>query len=432
VLLALTSCASIVGIGDVPGGDSSTGPGLHVDGGSSHHDSGFVIPGRDSSQPGFDTSRPGIDSSQPGFDVTQPGQDTGVASGDGGLGYAASNIGAKTFDPTVTGPLTLRGDNCRVYTEYPDPEGITCDSGQNPPQDVFAVDLPDGAGKAVIYVFTYVFIDNMSALQVTGPYPLIIVALGSVDIAGSIDASADVFDQYTPVIPGERLTGPGVGAFNNGGPQGGGGGSFCGIGGTGAMGQGAAAGKSAPGMAYGSATLVPLWGGSPGGGANIGGADQVNGNGGGAIQISAMMNITLEATGYISVNGSGGVSGGDQSGAGGGSGGAILLEAPTVTVKGILEANGGEGSDNNMDGEAPPSDGGVAKEPGDEGGRGSGGSQINGGPGQMATGAGGGEVGYGAGGGGAGRIRINATHATLEGDITPSLGSACATQGPLP
>ncbi len=350
----------------------------------------------------------------------------------GALGYLASNLGTRTFSPSTTGPLTLTDDDCRIFTDWPDPPGLACASGQNPPTSVMAIDLPNGAGIAVVWVFTYVSIDSTSSLTVSGPNPLILVALGSVDIAGSIDASADVYDPDTDAIPGARLDGSGVGGFNNGGPQGGGGGSFCGLGGVGASGTGAIASDSAPGMAYGSANLIPLWGGSAGGGATVTSADQVNGNGGGAIQISAAGTMTLETTGYITVNGSGGVSLGDETGTGGGSGGAILLEAPTVTVDGILEANGGEGSDPNYDGVAAPDDGGVATEPGCEGGSGSQGTRVAGGGGQMAVGGGGVSAGYGGGGGGAGRIRINGTQVSVTGTVSPALGSVCASQGSLP
>jgi hypothetical protein len=404
-------CAGLVGITDVPGGDGGL---LMFDGTSG---------GGDRSVPGRDGSQPGIDGSHPGSDGSQPGSDGGGLA----LTYPPSNVGGMKFSAENTGPLVMTGDNCTIYTTYPDPPGLSCDSGMNPPQDIFGVTLPNGAGTAVVYVFTYVDIDSMSSLMVAGPNPLIIVALGSVDLRGNIDASADRFDPNAPAVPGERVSGPGLGMFNNGGPQGGGGGSFCGTGGLGATGSGALAGDSNPGAAYGTSNLIPLWGGSPGGGANTQSLDgNANGNGGGAIQISAAMSLTIESGAFITVNGSGGVSAGDESGEGGGSGGAILLEAPSVTIAGVLEANGGEGSDPNMDGASPPDDGGVATEPGCVGGNGGAAGQVNGASGGPGNG------GYGGGGGAAGWIRINSGSTTVTGTVSPSLGSSCGIKGPLP
>jgi hypothetical protein len=430
---AFVGCAGIVGIGDLPGTDGNggeTSSGTRPGGGSSSGGSSNV---QQTGTSGFDASTPGFDAPGPGSDGSSSGSDATAPTGDaGGLGYFASNLGAMTFDPSVTGPLTLSGDNCQIFTEV-DPPGLSCDSGQNPPNDYFMVDLGGGAGTAIVWVFTYISIDDQSQLTVGGSLPLILVSLASVDIAGQVDASADRYDPDVPAIPGARLNGPGLGGYSNGGPQGGGGGSFCGLGGTGAMGSGAIAKDSAPGTAYGSADLIPLWGGSPGGGANTGDADQANGNGGGVLQISAAKSITLDSAGYITVNGSGGVSPGDESGEGGGSGGGILLEAPTVTIRGILEANGGEGSDPNSDGADPPDDAGVAVEPGCAGGQGSAGHQINGGNGNSTSGAGGESAGFGGGGGGAGRIRINATTFTMPGGtISPSVGTSCFSQGALP
>jgi hypothetical protein len=407
----MAGCAGLVGIGDVPGGDGGVTQGKDggivppVDGGILH---------RDGSISGFDHTSPGIDAPVP------PPVDGGSP-----LTYQPSNIGAMQLSGQNTGPLTLTGDNCTVYTDYPGAPGIGCESGQNPPDDVFGVTLPNGGGQAVLYVFTYISIDSESSLSVQGPFPLIMVALGSVDIRGTIDVSADKYDPDANAIPGEHLTGmlPG---FNNGGPQGGGGGSFCGLGGTGALGPGGTASMSAPGATYGNAALIPLLGGEPGGGAGSQSLDGLaNGYGGGALQISAAMNINVEANAYINANGSGGVSQGDESGEGAGSGGAILLEAPTITIAGILEANGGEGSDNNMDGATPPTDAGVATEPSCVGGNGGAGTSVNG--------ANGGPTGdgYGGGGGGVGWIRLNGNTITITGTVSPSLATSCASKGGL-
>lgn len=294
-------CAGIVGITDVPGGDGGALPGF---------DSGF-----DGSRPHLDGSPPGTDGGHPGTDGSQPGTDSSQPRSDGGgspLTFAPSNVGGMSFSAAGLGPLTLNGgDNCAVFTDYPSQPIISCSAPLNPSMEVFGVNMPGGAGEAIIYVFTDVSIGAGSILDIQGPLPVIIVALGSVDIAGAIDASADQFGSVGAVgIPGARLTGPGIGGFNaQMGPQGGGGGSFCGLGGQGAIGTtGTVQSESMPGASYGTANLIPLWGGSAGGGASTQtGSVTANGYGGGAIQISAAGQITVESGGYISVNGSGGV-----------------------------------------------------------------------------------------------------------------------------
>jgi hypothetical protein len=420
LLLAFVSagCAGLVGIDDVPGGDAGLGF-QQLDGGRILLPDGAIV-----SVDAFIAPPPDGGTIVPDATTHVPDATTHVPDGGTGspLTYQPSNIGSLTFDPSITGPLTLNDDSCFISTED---EGISCGSGQNPPMDMFTVTMP-GGGQAVVFAFTYISIDADSTLNVRGTLPAIIVALGALDLKGTIDVSADNYDSDSDinVIPGSLETGTGAGAFgNNGGPQGGGGGSFCGTGGYGAPG---ATGGFAPGAAYGNANLSPLLGGSAGGGISAGGADQSNGHGGGTIQISAAGTIQVESGAVINANGSGGVSQGNEQGLGGGSGGSILLEAPTVTIAGLLEANGGEGSDDMYDGADPPVDGGAATTPGCFGGPGSAGGQINGGNGQMTSGN------YGGGGGGAGRIRINGTNVTITGAVTPTVASGCTSQGALP
>lgn len=419
LLSAGVRCASIVGIKDVPPGDggvAAAGDGAHGGPG----DAG-VQPSDAAARP--DRTTPASDASAPGVDA--PGPTTDAGSPDGAIPYAASNLGRVAFDPSITGPLVIHGSqNCVIDTSYPDPLAVGCTGGDPQPGDFFSVNLAGGAGQATIYVFTSVLIEAGGSLTVQGPNPLILVVLGSVDIRGSIDASADRADPNATAMLGGHATGAGVGGFSSGGPAGGGGGSYCGTGGHGAGTSGAA---SAPGATYGSASLVPLLGGSAGGGANTNGAaGDFNGNGGGALQISATGTITVEPGAFITASGSGAASSSTPSGEGGGSGGAILLEAPTVTVAGLLEANGGQGSDPQYSGANPPDDGGVASNAGCAGGSGSAGAALGGGDGQTTA------NGYGGGGGGAGRIRINAAHVSVTGTLSPPLGSGCATQATLP
>jgi hypothetical protein len=421
---ATAGCAGLVGITDVPAGDAGVvvpaldGGLVRLPDGRITGLDGFIAPpGPDGTLPRPDGTAPNIDGAT-APDGTVMGPDTGPGPS---LTYQPSNTGSLTFNASTTGPLTLNADNCVIST---DNVTISCASGQNPSMDMATVTLPSGGGQAVVFTFTYISIDADSALQIQGTLPGILVALGSLDLQGSIDVSADNYDSDSDinVIPGARSTGAGVGGFgNSGGPQGGGGGSFCGTGGHGAPGTTG----FAPGATYGNATLVPLVGGSAGGGASSGGADAFsNGQGGGALQISAGGTLTVHAGAWITVNGSGGISQGNEQGEGGGSGGSILLEAPTVEIDGVLEANGGEGSDENSDGLSSPIDGGVATRSMCLGGNGSVGAMPNGSAGSANA------MGYGGGGGGAGWIRINGTNVTVT--VTPSVGSGCASQGTLP
>ena len=187
---------------------------------------------------------------------------------------------------------------------------------------------------------------------------------------------------------------------------------------------------------YGNQALIPVLGGSAGGGVQVAHA------GGGALQIVAGTSIRISSFGSISAPGLGGGGECDQNGQpGGGSGGAILLEAPTVTITGKLAANGGGGTSQFMNGASgsaddQPAPGGVGATD-SVGGAGSAGAIVNGGNGAGTASLSGGCTpgGLAGGGGGAGRIRINtATGSATIGAtaiVSPSLTTSCATQGQI-
>ncbi|MCH8152594.1 MAG: hypothetical protein IH830_09515 [Planctomycetes bacterium] len=198
-------------------------------------------------------------------------------------------------------------------------------------------------------VFQYTTIDIPAGVTVTfhnhlkGP-PVIWLATGDVTIAGDVvlDGANGCFgagcSYATPGpggfsggigSPGGRSAGfgPGGGGFN--GLSGGGGGY-----GTGGQGQG--------GVIYGTATIVPLIGGS-GGGWGVAGGLRSGGAGGGAILIASSGNIFLDSFGGIFATG------GDAAccnEAGGGSGGGIRLITNTISGSGMLRALGGTGGVN--------------------------------------------------------------------------------------
>jgi hypothetical protein len=185
-------------------------------------------------------------------------------------------------------------------------------------------------------------------------------------------------------------------------------------------------------MPYGPPELVPLMGGSSGGATDM--FSDTN-HGGGAIELVSGTSVTIGADGVINMGGGRG-----RYAMGGGSGGGILLEAPTVTVRGVLAANGGgggtrnyggmtaqDGQPNNIAAHGDGFDSGSGKS---SGGFGSAGNMINGGAGSPSTND------YSGGGGGAGRIRINTgcggvLNLNSSGLLTPDQTTACYSAGML-
>lgn len=259
------------------------------------------------------------------------------------------------------------------------------------PEMTFDVAQTSGGGPSVdILRFASFMLNVGNTFSLIGDDPVIIAVDGNATVAGTIDASstptavgAGANWNCTPAPTGGQGT-PGTGACATGSGGGGGGGYGTAGGAGGAFGGSGLQGSG--GAAHGGATLIPLFGGCPGGlGSSTLGAP---GQGGGAVEISASGTITI--TGTVRANGGTGGLGCSTvgGGGGGGSGGAILIEAPIVTTTGAtLTAYGGTGGS-----------GGTAG-----GGAGSTSSASTGAVGTAATGTGGG----GGGGGGYGRVRIN-------------------------
>jgi hypothetical protein len=275
------------------------------------------------------------------------------------------------------------------------------------------VTMSDGS-LASLAVVKSLLVERTYTFGIGGTRPTIIVALETVDIQGPVvvtPGSSGGF--YSGSAPG-----PGAGATDASGAAGG---SYCGVGGP--------AGSALGGGAYGTPALDPLIGGSTGGGGG-------RGLGGGALQIIAGKSIIVRALGSISVGGGGGS--GRVNNAAGGSGGALLLEAPSVTILGKVAANGGGGGGHATDGASGAASdhaarGGAGDADGTHGAGGDGSAltMIDGSPGQPRNATT--SVTPGMGGGGAGRIRINTAtgSATVSGVVSPSLTTACATQGVL-
>jgi hypothetical protein len=128
---------------------------------------------------------------------------------------------------------------------------------------------------------------------------------------------------------------------------------------------------------------------------------------------------------------------GNSFGVGGGSGGAILLEAPTVTVRGVLAANGAGGSGfygDQQDGlpSDQPAVGARQDTLGRRAGQGAAGAIAQGGNAQLPTNS----LSAGGGGGGAGRIRINTgcggtLTVSASSVVSPAESTGCFTKGGL-
>jgi hypothetical protein len=189
------------------------------------------------------------------------------------------------------------------------------------------------------------------SVQVTGDAPLVVVASGAVVMASTAGINAAA-SSTTPGPGGNALCSmAGAGSNTSGATAaGGGGGNF---------GGGASASMGPAGSTYG-VLITDFCGGARGGDGFNGNVTDVSckgkglgGAGGGAIQISSAVSITLH--GSIDVGGGGGNGGcnhanpppvlgsSSSDGGGGGSGGEIFLEAPIVTVDGTFSANGGGG-----------------------------------------------------------------------------------------
>jgi hypothetical protein len=260
------------------------------------------------------------------------------------------------------------------------------------------------------------------ALRATGSRPLVLIATDSIiALSGVIDvgshrlssgiagagAGAGANPAACEDAPGRRPLSGGGGA----------GGSFAGRGGGGAPSASANSAGGAPGSV---STVTDLRGGCPGedGDGSDGGA---GGPGGGAVLMIAGSHIIIG--GEINAAGEGGGGGTQKTsgGGGGGAGGMIALDAPTVTVIGLLLANGGGGAEGSGESVAgaqgsdsvgvnAASGGSAQVANGGDGGNGSAGVAAGAGsPGAAGTIQSGLLGGGGGGGGGAGFVTVPRT-----------------------
>jgi hypothetical protein len=365
----------------------------------------------------------------------------GAADGPGTgptLGFTPSNVDLQGIDTSHLPDIDVMTTDCTIDGDCS--AGISCASSATVIKSI--MQSANDVTICVYYVSSFK-VESSAVLKALGNNPIAIVSLGTIDVEGQMLFAGQGSTPTAGGGSGGGGNGSG-GPSNNGGGQaistadangqaGSGGGGYCGAGGTG--GGGSMAPGLAGGITWGAPTIVPFAAGASGGGSY----SATGGAGGGALQLVAKTSITIGPGASINAGGGGGgvfdtVTVGWVGSAGGGSGGSLLLESPTVTVAGVLAANGGAGSAGAVSGsqtkagqdatanatEASGGTGGIS------GGQGSAAATINGGSGATSTDEGPG------GGGAAGRIRINTLtgKATLLGTISPSLG-ICATEGKI-
>ncbi|HEY2747147.1 MAG TPA: hypothetical protein VGL86_21135 [Polyangia bacterium] len=375
-------------------------------------------------------------------DTRSGGDDAGIGGDDGSVDLAPSSTGDMGgFLPSHVPPGTVNTDAADL------PLGITAIdtsaltiNGASPPVGVVFQAVPSQDGWAELLIGGWTVDQNV---KVTGTRALIVVAARKVDVMATIDGSAD----HLTGGPGATTAGKGGDGTSTGDNDSGGGGG--GFGSTGAQGGDSTGGPAggAAGSSYGD-TRTYFGGGSSGGmggGATGCGATEMTkgrgGAGGGAIQISSVIEVVDEATGGIDVAGGGGTRGcGSLASAagGGGSGGLVFLEAPSVTVLGKIAANGGGGGgagSGNGNNDGSDGDNGALSATAANGGQAGGGgflSSSNGGDGgKGATGGSGAARGAnqengGGAGGGVGRVWLRTPTGT-----TPVIGGA-ALMSPAP
>lgn len=284
--------------------------------------------------------------------LTDLGTFTDVVEGSGG-----SSIG---LDPTA---FTALGAFDPIADVMIDTDTLTISGGFSGSGTTVSADIGYGSFDIAVFTFTDFDLDSGITLTATGSRPLALLSQSDITIDGVIDVSAPgVLDPFgfrisrdagpgggrggglSAPIDGEAAAGAPVTAgiqgfgrnFGNN-DHGGGGGGFGGNGGQGFDGTSTTVDNR--GYAYGDLSIA-IQGGSGGAAGNISGV--VNGGGGGGgVELGAVGSATI--SGSILAMGADSEHGSGKSG-GGGAGGGILVHAFDVSVSGVLNADGGNGS----------------------------------------------------------------------------------------
>lgn len=261
---------------------------------------------------------------------------------------------------------------------------------------------------------TSVSIATDQRLRAIGSRPLVLLATGTFTVDGTIDVRAGAGANPSACGTPDAATGQ----------QGGAGGSRQGRGGNG----GAAVSGTGPSAAQGSATLAFRGGCRGAGGAGT--SPGTGGSGGGAVYLIAP---TLTIRGTLDASGDGGgpgtVGGG---GGGGGSGGFVGLDAPTIMVaagarifangggggEGATPKKAGTGGSRSVGPSSAASGGAGGAKHGGDGGTGSSGTAIDGGGGGAGGNCARNGASGGGGGGGSGFVYVYPAR-SLGGSVAP-------------
>ena len=292
------------------------------------------------------------------------------------LGCMPQSPGARCFevDPSngvgitsaagLTTNITISGGTATFNTDSGAISGVlTRAAGVGVNADIAFELRTTGTQPIGVWTFHRLGLTTGATIRFTGARSAVFVSGTDAAIAGTIDGSGGC-NGADPMCagPGAGLGGNtlaatgcgpggiGVSASTGTSDGGGGGGGGRGAGGGGGMG-GADGTAGLAGSACVSSLAEPLVGGAGGGTGADGAAPPCKGGGGGgALQITAVDEITVSGT--ITMGGSGGEGGRPDpmlvnagAGCGGGAGGSILLEALAVTIgnTGVIAANGGGG-----------------------------------------------------------------------------------------
>jgi hypothetical protein len=244
--------------------------------------------------------------------------------------FNSGSTGADSaFSPTTTTTLALPPSGVFNYTTVNIPAGVTVRytrNAANTPVTVLASSDVTIAGT----------IDVSGAPGGGGSSQTILTPNGGRGGPGGFDGGSG--SNGIASTTGGTGLGPGGGAGGVSGVNNAAGGGFGTVGFNGCVGPGG-------GPAYGTATLLPLIGGSGGGGGSSGFGQTGGGagGGGGAVLIASSGTITLTGT-ILATGGTGGPTAGGPEGGAGGSGGAVRLVATTIAGSGgSINAQGAPG-----------------------------------------------------------------------------------------
>jgi hypothetical protein len=329
----------------------------------------------------------------------------------------------------VPASVTLDGAGSLVLgTSVIDTTSLTIDGASPVRGQLAAIAQLGGGPELALLQAEHITISDGAMVRVVGTRGLVILAR-TVDVGGSLDASAGAGAALIKAANGVHEAG-------NVCDSGGGGGGHGTRGGTGGDADSCTFGGPG-GAVIGDDALTLLVGGAAGGdGVTAACGIPPGGGGGGALQLSASERVSIAGAGAVLVGGGGGVGGlecgdGDAgAGGGGGAGGAIYIEAPVVVIDGVLLAHGGGGgaggnglTQNGPIGKGGDGAAGTSRDPAVGGVPPAPNAGIGGAGGTGALAAGDGMMGNnngGGGGGGAGRIVIIGDAIELRGFVSPA------------